>query len=428
MSKLRVLIRLLHGYGLGDTIQTTVVLKHIRKYRPNWIVDYQCGWTGERAAVNIVNQVFADDQPNPNQYDKIIEIQPLDNFMNFTDQPNTKTTAMLKDFGIPYDLSLGRYEFPISVPVQSKANRLLRDAGVEQDQKWRAVILHYEGHGSRARKSLQHWQAQDIIDAIRQTGRVPVVLDHERTAVVKNATCLYPEGAETVAALINACEAFIGVDSAPAHIASATETPTLVCWTKHHPMQFHDPAPNTLHLVPDTHHSMYPVVDPDIMAWFHEHYLYCTYTGENGLVANAIEWLIETLKSPMADFGIKFVVPDCTRAGAWVMAKIRNIAMKRPIDIFVTAERWEGEQTKAFYRQFPCVRNVNTTSLSCHVAPEKPQNTRGHYLYVPDGRRNGYHFLVPPAAWQQGYTLEQWLPEVPLDDEMAMELRYGGWL
>ena len=41
MTPLNVLISLHRGYGLGDAVQMSAVLRHVAKYRPHWRVDFQ---------------------------------------------------------------------------------------------------------------------------------------------------------------------------------------------------------------------------------------------------------------------------------------------------------------------------------------------------------------------------------------------------
>lgn len=58
---------------------------------------------------------------------------------------------------------------------------------------------------------------------------------------------------ETLAALIGQVELMVGIDSGPGHVAGATETPTLIAWVRHHPVQYYGLSPNVTHLVPRDH-------------------------------------------------------------------------------------------------------------------------------------------------------------------------------
>jgi hypothetical protein len=427
----RILLRLTEGYGLGDGIQFTVVLKHVRKYRPDWIVDYQCAPDCARAAIGLCNAVFTDAEPATGKYDHVLAIQPLDNYSNFPDRPNTKVTAALhENFGIPYDHELGRYECFVSDTARHKVERAVRNVDIPRyaDGRFKAVLLHYQGMSSPHRKNLQDWQADAILKAIAAAGRTPILVDRDGKSPLKALRIKGIDDCEAMAALIWACEAFVGIDSGPGHIASTTDTPTLICWTKNHPVQFHDPAPNTTHMIPVDHRDISPADDDAVAAYFERAYLWRTYYGENGLVAQVTQWLAGLFRCETADTGVTFVVPADPKACAWVIAKIRSVAQGRPIDVIVS-EDWRtgrGHHAMTFLRKFDFIRSVKVSDVPVHVGPERPQNTRGHYLYVPDGWRDGYYFLVPSATMQLGKTLAEWMPQVPIDVKALEMLKEAG--
>ena len=103
--------------------------------------------------------------------------------------------------------------------------------------------------------------------------------------------------------VIGRAAAFVGIDSGPWKVASATDTPTLICWTGHHPLRYHDPAPNTTHLIPEDWHGMTPFsgkpyfssAEHDAFEYFVANYRHRTYQpGE--LAKEACRWLKETLR------------------------------------------------------------------------------------------------------------------------------------
>ncbi len=104
-------------------------------------------------------------------------------------------------------------------------------------------------------------------------------------------------------ATISLADAFVGIDSGPGKIASATDTPSLICWTGHHPLRYHDPAPNTTHLIPEDWNKLPPLdcmadslpLFLDAARFFTRNYKFITYRpGE--LAQEACRWLRETLK------------------------------------------------------------------------------------------------------------------------------------
>jgi FkbM family methyltransferase len=103
--------------------------------------------------------------------------------------------------------------------------------------------------------------------------------------------------AETITALVSLAAGFVGVDSGPGKCASAIDTPTLICWTRMHPVQFHDPAPNTVHLVPENHRDIPPARHPGIADYFERHYRFWTYAPGSPwrLTETAAGWLTEAV-------------------------------------------------------------------------------------------------------------------------------------
>ncbi len=95
-------------------------------------------------------------------------------------------------------------------------------------------------------------------------------------------------------AIITQCQAFIGIDSGPGKCAGATDTPSLVVWTGHHPAPFYDPCPNVTHLVPMGYHGLEPVChDEKVIQWFEENYMVRKYRDDP--VERIKEWLGEVL-------------------------------------------------------------------------------------------------------------------------------------
>ena len=209
---------------------------------------------------------------------------------------------------MPYDADLGRYRIDVRQETRAKAADMLRRAGCRSKPapSWgskklpaMAVAVHFRGKSAKHMKDLEHAQASLIFAAIKAKGRVPILLNS--AAGGAGATPLPSESvwggdAETLAAVIGECEAFVGIDSGPGKAASATDTPTLIVWTKHHPLQFHDPAPNTTHLVFEHHMGMVPIENNlGVAEYFSKAYKYTTYE-RGGLVENVVDWLGGILK------------------------------------------------------------------------------------------------------------------------------------
>ena len=300
MNRLKVLINLHRGYGLGDGAQMSAVLRHIAKYRPYWDVDYLAEEGKHQVGRGILQNTFAyGTTPPSDHYDAEVQILLFDTFSNWGDRPNTRVSSCLHErFGLPWDPECGRYQVQVS-PAALKAT------GVLIPRPGRTVALHYRGDSSPAKKDLTHAQAVEICKAIEGLGYTPLLLDWRNASPLPDGQSIRTTGrlpmsktwggdAEMNCAVIRQCAAFVGIDSGPSKCASATETPALVVWTGHHPAPFHDPAPNTTHLAPRGYHGLEPVCnDPGVIRWFEAHHNVRQYQDDP--VKQIRAWLEETL-------------------------------------------------------------------------------------------------------------------------------------
>ncbi len=311
MTPLYVLISLHKGYGLGDAVQMSAVLRHVSKHRPHWVVDYQAEEGKHQVGRGIVSATFAYGKPSPHEhYDAEVQIVLYDTWSNWGDRPNTRVSSCLAErFGLGWSAECGLYQVAVSDNAVKAARTLLygwiglekkgRVPGREPERK-RIVAVHYEGDSDQTRKNLAHSQVHDICRAIQHMDCEPVILDWRNRSPLGYRRLTTPADwggdAEMVTAVISQCAAFVGIDSGPSKCASATDTPALVVWTGHHPAPFHDPAPNTTHLVPYGYHGLEPVCsDAGVIKWFEEHYDARQY--DRNLVDMTEEWLTEVLSN-----------------------------------------------------------------------------------------------------------------------------------
>jgi ADP-heptose:LPS heptosyltransferase len=433
----RILIRCLGGFGLGDTVQYSVVFKHLAKYRPDWIIDVRAPRDAHVALVGLCSRVMHHDEPElpPDNYDQTADLHIWENYIRFSDRPSNKVTYCLKQtFNLDYDHSLGRYEVHVPVEAKQKAWRFLRTINADQNEqhKFKAVILHYEGSSNKNRKNLAHWQAEEICQVIRDMGRVPIIFDWDARSSLPDQKTVFCPGraasdASVIAGMIGSVEAFIGVDSGPGKIASATDTNSLICWTNHHPLQYHDPAPFTTHLIRKDWAQMPPIEgDEKMAAYFEDHYAFQTYAGEHGMVGGVAKWLAHVLEhKEWADPGIHFVVPSDPKGLAWVLLKVRNIAQGRPIH-FVLSSKTEYAKAMAFLKRFCFLASVRVADVPLLISHAEPVNTRGHHRFISDGRRDGYFYLMPGTIFEPGGKLEDWASEAEIDTHVVEEFEIDG--
>lgn len=312
------LIRLHPGYGLGDSVAMSAVLRHVVKHLPGWHIDYQAEEGRHQVGRGIVTNTFASGQPYPSDhYDAEVLITLFERWKGYRDRPNTRVSYSLKEhFGLEWNPDLARYQVEVSHEAEQAA-MVLSGIGCKQGgrgakhgtprQRYggRVVAIHYQGITCKPQKDLTHAQAATICRYVEKLGCTPLLLDWRdesplvhslevRTVGRTPRSREFGTSAEMNAAVIAQCAAFVGIDSGPAKCASATDTPSLVVWTGHSPLPFHDPAPNTTHLIPVGYNGLSPKIeDQYAIDWFEANYKTRWYSGDP--VVEVGEWLRETL-------------------------------------------------------------------------------------------------------------------------------------
>lgn len=302
MDQINVLVSLHKGYGVGDAVQMSAVLRHLRKYRPHWQIDYRAEPGRQTPGNGIARTTLCYGDALPRElYDCEAELVLYDSFYNYHDRPNTRVTSCLHErFGLPWDVECGRYQVNVSDDVKRETDNFLQ-YGRRYDH---FVAVHYQGDSDKENKDLTHAQADVICNHILNRGRIPLLLDwrgqspigdRRDVRTVARAPTTWGRDAAYNCAVISQCEAFVGIDSGPSKCASATDTPSLVTWTGHHVAPYHDPAPNTTHLVPIGYHGLKPVCnDADVVEWFEKNHHVRQY--ERDPVYKIKEWLTEVLR------------------------------------------------------------------------------------------------------------------------------------
>jgi ADP-heptose:LPS heptosyltransferase len=433
-------------------VQLSVVLKHLRKYRSDWMVDVRCGRGKHTALIGLCHRVYHDQEPESTEsYDETFDLGWWEHYGRFPNCPNSKVTNNMKEvFGLDWDESLGRYQVNVGTDALDRARGYYQSIGAkESNGRFNVLLFHTCGNTSPDKKNLFHWQGKALADFAIHAGRIPVIFDWDHRSPLpddKTIFCprsktkigdreLWGEGwgsgdAEVIAALQTLAEAYIGIDSGPGKVASATETPTLICWMRHHPIQFHDPAANTTHLVPSDHRRMTPCSDDNRIAdFFEKHYRFRTYAGEHGMVSEAKKWLGEVFGcGPAVPTSVQYVLPNGIGDVVWALMKIRAVAAGKPIDIILSGNPSNeiDHRSVPFLKRFDFIRNVTVMDLPVLIDREKPSDGQGRYRYEPDGVKGQYHYLVPNATLEAGKRLETWLPDVPIDWSIMDRFSWAG--
>ncbi len=296
----RVLINFRHG--LGDAVQLTTVLLHLKKHRPDWLVDVNTLVGKHSAFHGLCNRVYVQDRESPPccQYQQRFDLEWHESAVSYGDSPSTKAERSLREeFGISPDPALCRYAIQIGTEATSLARSYLErvcQTAPRENGRFPAVLIHYEGNTSAEFKNIPTEVIQRLCDDILEAGFTPIILDWDyRTPLVEanrvdgTARVHCPVvtepiwrgtgtgDAESLAALIDLSSLMIGVDSGPLHVAGATSTPTLGVWTWHHPLHYFGHAENVTHLIPHSHLEMLHAPRENGEAYFASHYQFQTY-------------------------------------------------------------------------------------------------------------------------------------------------------
>jgi ADP-heptose:LPS heptosyltransferase/SAM-dependent methyltransferase len=287
-----VLIEFRHG--LGDAVQFTSVLKHLKHLHPDWVIDV-AALRGKHSAYHGLCRkvlVLNEDPVNKSAYQHVYPLDWHECRTAHADSPSTKPArCLLEVFGLNPIPELCRYEIQQHEHPRQAARAALTEycpAGPLPNGRFPAVLVHYQGNTSGDRKDLPHDLIREVCEVTLKAGFVPVILDWDRRSPLIDNVKIFNPGAdhalwggrhtgdaEILAALIEASSLMIGVDSGPLHAAGATTTPTIGVWTQHHPVHFFDLADNVMHLVPGDHEKL--AAGKPALAYFSKNYRHQIY-------------------------------------------------------------------------------------------------------------------------------------------------------
>ena len=299
------------SHGLGDAAQFTCVLQHLAKHRPQWTVDVASKIGKHSAFFGQCRRSWILDRESITErdYHQVFDLGWYECYGVYADSPCTKVCNCLREvFGMIPDIPLLKYRIQVGPQAREITGQYLSQisnghGGPDATGRYPVVAIHYQGNTSPERKNLNHSEVAPLCRELLRQGYTPLILDWDRRSPLPDERTIFcpavaPDDiwestgtgdAERLAALIDQCALFVGVDSGPLHVAGATETPTVGVWKAHSPLQFYDLCSNVTHLVPENWRTIAPCQHDLAARFFVEHYDYRTYRQANDLEAELID-------------------------------------------------------------------------------------------------------------------------------------------
>ena len=272
-----------YPHGLGDHVQLTVALRHIAAVRPGWRIHLACKPGMEALFTRYPQVTLLPLDARPGTVDHIDEQVYREPAATYADSPATKSEQFLRSIGITPRLDLCRYTCDPSPVDWLLAERFAREVDAPY------LLLHTGGHSNRAKKNLPLAVGQAAIDWARASGLRVVLLDWEAFSPQLHAQCVHPGRghwlwedarlgtAGAIAALAGKAAICVGIDSGPGHVFGAMDTPAVIYWGRHHPVNYYGLSPNVTHMIPPGVHNWIKGDKPTGKAFFLDHYRHVEY-------------------------------------------------------------------------------------------------------------------------------------------------------
>src|ERR1019366_4514934 len=91
---MKVLLRQRHG--LGDAIQLSVIISHLRHYHPDWLVDVELTKGKHSAAIGLCNAVWiTNENPAQGNYDEVYNLSGFEPNRGYGHVPSGKPARCL---------------------------------------------------------------------------------------------------------------------------------------------------------------------------------------------------------------------------------------------------------------------------------------------------------------------------------------------
>ena len=275
-------IRLRFKHGLGDAVQFGIVLRHLRQQYPQAHIYLETKPGREALFRHLVDELHDIKYPWDQwsgDINKYVQFNHCED--TYGTVPTTKVTQCLtKEFDIGPDPRLYQYSVSISDEAKAAAAKWRADLGPAN-----VVLIHYEGVSCPQKKNIPRPLVAELCGRLVAAGVTPVLLDWGLNKVADNRTIFtptLPQDSDHVAAMIEAADLFVGIDSGPAHIAGALDTFSICLWSGFFPGHNFDPCSNVFHYLTEEAASL--AYDAYDVAYFNDHYKYDVWPDLEGMM------------------------------------------------------------------------------------------------------------------------------------------------
>jgi hypothetical protein len=282
---------------IGDNLQFACVLKQLKKFAPDLHIGVEAREGAHFCFEGIADECYALKHPftwqaqyPPENRSTIKFRRPENGWINV---PSTKVSQCLQDMFpeiLPdtWDLNCFKYTLNIPEEVEERVDKFLKEEELED-----FGLIHSRGTAIKKQKDLSSYEEAMLANILLSQDITPVLLDwnneckwaDDYTEIKrinhKNQlwfdACGNGGNPQVIAELGNRAAVCYGIDSGPAHVWGAIDTPTYVIWIGTHPCHCYDLADNVTHLVP----SYYPKMGScEASAFFQKYYNHHIY-GKN---------------------------------------------------------------------------------------------------------------------------------------------------
>ena len=277
---------LLFQHGLGDCLQFTIVLKHLRHYYPQIEIGVVAGLGRDNVFYGLADKHWPLCHPftwRDETWDSTLDVEWRRPTFNYLAAPTTKVSeSLITEFGLQPIPELFKYEM-IEQPGAREQARPFLDSLPKP-----FAIIHGYSEVSNEQKNLTEQEALAIANGLLDQGTTPLFLDPSRQLrnhrgdprfKFLDKTILGRWGnAQVLRAIMQEAQSVWAIDSGPSHLAATTPTPTHVIWKKTNPSYCFDPCGNVVHYLPPDWETLYhPRWAEEAIAFFKEHYTFKIY-------------------------------------------------------------------------------------------------------------------------------------------------------